>query len=285
MIKEKGTFGIINIENKEGAVGWVKGSHIEIVKTMTSGIHSKHDAGGQSQRRMERLIEEGAQNFYIRVGEAANQAFMDISDLEGIFISGAGMAKEKFFEKGVLDYRLKDKVMDLVDVSYSGEEGIRETLIKVQDKIANLRYIKEKKIYAQFMSEIVKDTGKAIYGENEIRKALNSGAVRLLLISENLKKRRVYIECPVCNYHEEKTMKSDDIPSLSEKIRTTQCPQCASNQYTVKEDKDIIEDIGEFAKLQGTVIELLSRETEEGESLYSTFGGIGALLRYNIENK
>jgi peptide chain release factor subunit 1 len=280
MLEEKGTYGIINIENKQAAIGWVKGSHVEIVKEMNSGIHGKHDAGGQSQRRLERLIEEGAQAFYVRVGEDANEAFLGIPDLKGIFISGAGMAKDKFYEKGVLDYRLQEKVIETVDVSYSGAEGIRETIIKVQDKLENLRYVQEKKIYQRFMTEIAKDTGKAIYGEKECRRLLMMGAVDILLLSDALTLQRIFIKCPNCEHTEEKTLKPDQVDSFREQIRTTQCPQCGSNQYQVDHITDVIEDIGNLAEQQGTKVELLTRETEEGESLFSTFGGIAGILRW-----
>ena len=82
---------------------------------------------------------------------------MEFDDLKGIFVSGAGMTKAKFVKKGVLDYRLKDKVLDLIDVSYSGEAGIRETVIKIQDKIQSLRYIQEKQVFNRFMENISKD--------------------------------------------------------------------------------------------------------------------------------
>jgi peptide chain release factor subunit 1 len=282
MLDEKGTYGIINIENKEMAIGWIKGSHLEICKTSNSGIHSKHSAGGQSQRRLERLIEEGAQQFYIRTAEDANEIFLNIPDLKGIFISGAGMAKEKFRDKGVLDYRLQDKIIDLVDVSYSGAEGIRETVIKIQDKIQTLRYVQEKKIFARFMENIVKDTGKTVYGEKEVRRALNMGAVELLLLAEGLTHQRVFIECNNCQLKDEKTMRENEVDSFREQIRTTQCPKCGSNQYSVKDQQDIIENLGNLAESQGTKVELLSRETEEGITLYSTFGGLGAILRWKI---
>jgi len=242
--------------------------------------NGKHDAGGQSQRRLERLIEEGAQAFYVRVGEDANEAFLGIPDLKGIFISGAGMAKDKFYEKGVLDYRLQEKVIETVDVSYSGAEGIRETIIKVQDKLENLRYVQEKKIYQRFMTEIAKDTGKAIYGEKECRRLLMMGAVDILLLSDALTLQRIFIKCPNCEHTEEKTLKPDQVDSFREQIRTTQCPQCGSNQYQVDHITDVIEDIGNLAEQQGTKVELLTRETEEGESLFSTFGGIAGILRW-----
>ena len=181
MIKEKGAYGIINVDNKEACVAWVKGSHLEIERRLTSGIHSKHNAGGQSQQRFERLIEEGAQQFFGRVSEAANEVLLNIPDLEGVFISGAGMAKNSFVERGDLDYRLQEKIIDFVDVGYTGDEGVRETLIKVQDKLKGLRYIKEKKIWNRFMEEIVRDTGKAVYGEKETRSRIDGRSSRFII--------------------------------------------------------------------------------------------------------
>ena len=280
MVEEKGAFGIINIENKEAAVGWVRGSHLEVCKTFTSGVHSKHKAGGQSQRRLERLIEEGAQQFYIRVGEYANLIFLEVEDLEGIYVSGAGMSKEKFVNKGVLDYRLKDKVLGFVDVSYSGEAGIRETVIKIQDKLKDLGYIKEKKIYNRFLTEIVKDTGKATYGEKQVRKALMGGAVQTLLISEKMNKVRVDIECSNCDYTLHKTTDPDKLFLIQREMRGMACPECNSKKISIVKETEVIEDLGSIARDQGTQIEIMSTETEGGSALFLTFGGIGAILRF-----
>ena len=38
--------------------------------------------------------------------------------------------KNEFLEKGYLDYRLKEKVMGTLDVSYTDESGIREAMQK-----------------------------------------------------------------------------------------------------------------------------------------------------------
>ncbi|QEE14782.1 peptide chain release factor aRF-1 [Promethearchaeum syntrophicum] len=282
MVQEKGAYGIINIENKEAAIGWIRGTHLEISKTFTSGVHSKHHAGGQSQRRLERLIEEGAQNFYKRVGETANSIFMEFDDLKGIFVSGAGMTKAKFVKKGVLDYRLKDKVLDLIDVSYSGEAGIRETVIKIQDKIQSLRYIQEKQVFNIFMENISKDTNLATYGEKQVRKALEMGAVDILLLSEGVQLIRVHVKCGKCNTEYYETIPTEKIREFYEHVNTLSCPSCQSNLIQIEGELDLVEELGDLAEIQGTKIELLSTETEEGTMLISTFGGIAAILRFKI---
>lgn len=283
MVQEKGAYGIINIENKEAAIGWIRGTHLEISKTFTSGVHGKHHAGGQSQRRLERLIEEGAQNFYKRVGESANTIFMEFDDLEGIFVSGAGMTKAKFVKKDVLDYRLKDKVLDLIDVSYSGEAGIRETVIKIQDRIQSMRYIQEKKIFNRFMGHISKDTGLATYGEKQVRKALEMGAVEILLVSEGVQYHRVHVKCGKCGNEHFETVPNKDLNDFYRKVNSLSCPECKSNLIQVEDERDLVEELGDLAEIQGTKIELLSTETEEGTMLISTFGGIAALLRFKLQ--
>ncbi len=173
MIAPKETYGLLVIGRKESAVGYVRGNHLETVREFTSGIHGKHRAGGQSQKRYERLIEEGEMRFYRRISAEVNELFLSMEDLGGIFIGGPGPSKEKFVNDESLDYRLRDKILDVVDLGYSGAEGLRALIEKIKDKIANLKYVREKKIMARFLKEISSDSGLATYGLDEVQKALD----------------------------------------------------------------------------------------------------------------
>ena len=123
MLQPKETFGLIVVGRKESAVGYIRGNHVAVVREFTSGIHGKHRAGGQSQKRYERLIEEGEKRFYRRISEEMNKIFLPIEDLSGIFIGGPGPSKEKFVNDESLDYRLREKIIDVVDLGY-GEWGV-----------------------------------------------------------------------------------------------------------------------------------------------------------------
>ena len=46
--------------------------------------------------------------------------------------------------------------------------------------------------------------------------------------------------------------------------------------------EDLIEDLANIAEDLGSSVEIISTETEEGSQLYRAFGGIGAILRYNV---
>ncbi|MHA1466695.1 MAG: peptide chain release factor aRF-1 [Promethearchaeota archaeon] len=282
MIAPKETFGLLVIGRKESAVGYVRGNHLETVREFTSGIHGKHRAGGQSQKRYERLIEEGEMRFYRRISAEVNELFLSMEDLGGIFIGGPGPSKEKFVNDESLDYRLRDKILDVVDLGYSGAEGLRALIERIKDKIANLKYVREKKIMARFLKEISNDSGLATYGLEEVQKALNYNAVDTLIFSEKLDMHKLRLECSNCEYTEFRTVRENEIRSMESKIQEESCPKCNSNTFGIAGMKSIIEDLGEVAETTGTDIEIISSETEYGEMLFSTFGGIVAILRYKL---
>ncbi|TXT63534.1 MAG: Peptide chain release factor subunit 1 [Promethearchaeota archaeon] len=282
MLQEKATYGLIVIGRQESAVGYVKGNRVEVVREFTSGIHSKHRAGGQSQRRFERLIEEGEKRFYRRISDEINKIFLDMEELRGIFIGGPGPSKEKFVRDESLDYRLQEKIMDVVDLGYGGSEGIRALLERVKDNIEDIKYIHEKKVMQKFMSEITSDSGLATYGIKEVEKGLNYGAVDMLIISEELDKYRAKLECSNCGYTEHRIIKEEEFEDTETIIQDEVCPKCSSNTFGLVDHKSLVEAFGEMAESTGADIEIISKETEEGETLYSTFGGVVALLRYKF---
>ncbi|MFX1303907.1 MAG: peptide chain release factor aRF-1 [Promethearchaeota archaeon] len=283
MLSSKETYGLLVIGRAKSAVGYIKGNKVEILPEFTSGIHGKHRAGGQSQRRYERLIEEGEKQFYRRISDTVNELFLSMEDLQGIFIGGPGQSKERFVNDETLDYRLKDKILDVVDLGYGGAEGIRALIDKIKDKIEDIKYIREKQIMQQFMKEISTDSGLASYGLDDVRRALNYGVVDTLMLSEKLDLYKVKLECSNCGYLEIRIVKEIDLDTVSANTQEESCPKCSSNTFNMNEKISIIEELGELAETTGAIVDILSTETEEGEMLHSTFGGIAAILRYKID--
>ena len=285
MLDEKERYGLIVIDNKEFAIGTVTGNYINIIKTSSSGIASKHNAGGQSQRRFERLHEEHVSYFLKTSAESANKIFVPMvidNSLDGIFVGGAGFTKLKFMKVDALDYRLKEKLLEPVDIGIGGEAGIRAILIKVQDEISNVRYIKEKKLVQNFLFNLSKDTGLISYGEKEVRRLLNANAVKTLLLSEELELTRITVNCDKCSYSEEFTVKNSELEEKSRLLMKNTCPKCDSSNLAIINKTDIITDLAEIAENAGTKVEIISSSTEDGLTLFSTFGGIAAILRFKI---
>jgi len=283
MLIPKEIYGLLVIGRAESAVGYIKGNKVEVIREFTSGIHGKHRAGGQSQKRFERLIEEGEKQFYRRISETVNELFLPMEDLRGIFIGGPGQSKEKFVTDDSLDYRLREKIIEVVDLGYGGTEGIRALIEKVKDMIEDVKYIREKQVMQQFMKEISTDSGLASYGLEEIQKALNYGVVDVLILSEKLDLFKVKLECSNCDYFEIRIVKGLDLEKFKTDTQDETCSKCNSNIINLVEIKSIIEELGEIAETIGAEVDIISTETEEGEMLHSTFGGIAAILRYKID--
>lgn len=281
MLETKETYGLLVIGRKESAVGYLRGNHMEVVREFTSNIHGKHKAGGQSQKRFERLIEEGEISFYRHISSEVNELFLGMEQLQGIFIGGPGPSKEKFVNDESLDYRLREKIIDVVDLGYGGIEGLRALVEKVNKQIENVKYVREQNIWQNFMKHITTDTGMAVYGQDEVERALNLGAVDMLIMSERLESYKIKRECSNCQYNDYITSKRIDIDETNEVVDI--CPNCNSNSFKTTEFYSIIEYLGDIAESLGSNVEILSAETEGGETLRSTFGGIVAILRYKVE--
>jgi peptide chain release factor subunit 1 len=284
IFKEKETYGILLLDTSAATFATLKGQRLDIVKNITSGIPGKHRAGGQSARRFERLREAQVIEFFKRIGGHANEVFNSIPKLKGVVLGGPGPTKFDFRKGRYLDYRLEEKIVATIDTAYTGEQGIEEIVEKAPEIIKDVRYVEEKRIVQKFLYEVGHDTGRATYGEKEVRKALNSGTVDKLLLSEALDTIRVRVECTSCGYAYHKTMKSSEIPDFEQSINSNLCPKCGVQTLQVVEEKGLIEELADLAEQSGSEIEIISMEVEEGQMLWKSFGGVAATLRHSLTN-
>jgi peptide chain release factor subunit 1 len=283
-LKEKETYGIIVLDASNAAFATVRGKYLDVVKQITSGIPGKFRAGGQSARRFDRQREAKMQEYFRRIGEHADEIFLPIENLKSLLLGGPGPTKYDFEKGNYLHYTLKDKIVATIDTSYADAQGVEEVVERSQDILRRIRYVEEKKIMQKFLREIGQDTGLATYGEEEVRKHLNNGIVDTLLLSEDLDAVRVTMKCGSCDYVEEKTMKIHEVAEFEQKISTEGCPKCSVPSLSVIETKELIDELAETAEMVGTDVEVLSGETEEGQMLKNSFGGIAAILRYKAAN-
>jgi len=148
-----------------------------------------------------------------------------------------------------------------------------------------VRYIEERRIMQQFLYEVGHDTGKITYGEEEVRRALETGAVRQLLLSEGLEMTRVTVKCNACGYQEQHTMKSQMLTSFQQSLSGKPCPKCNAAALSIVDTEDLIDDFAKLAEYTNTEVEIISTETEEGQMLKNSFGGIAAMLRFQIHEQ
>jgi peptide chain release factor subunit 1 len=282
MLREKDTYGIVLIDGNNTTIATLRGRNLNIKDELASGLPGKHGRGGQSQRRFERLRETQVNEYYKRVARHADKILLQINDLKGIIIGGPGPTKGDFEDREYLHYTLRDKIVAIVDTAYVGEQGLKEVLDKSSKLLSEVRYVEEKKLFQDFLYEIGHDTGLATYGEEEVRKNLDRGAVKLLLLSEDLNKTRINFECTNCGNIMTQTLDSAKIVTAEETIvaRALVCAKCSNSTLTITEKKDLIDNLTQIAEKTNTDVELISTRTEEGIQLKESFGGIAAILHY-----
>lgn len=282
MLAEKEVYGLFLIDRRECTVGILRGNRVDLLKYMTSQVPGKHGKGGQSQRRFERLTEIAAHEWFQKCGEKASDILLAEKDIKGIFVGGPGPTKKYFVDEEYLHYEIQNKIVELFDTGYTDEFGLRELVSAASETMVDLKIAKEKKVMKRFLKEITKgNESLALYGEDQIRKALQMGAVDTLLLAEDLRRYRITFTCPTCEYQKLRTYKADE---LDEDFEEPECDECETpTQMEMTKKVDLIDELSELAENTGAEVYLISQNSEEGDSLASAFNGIAAITRYPLE--
>jgi peptide chain release factor subunit 1 len=285
MMKDDKVIGILSLDTQEAGFGILTGDRWEVVESLTSGVAGKHRQGGQSARRFERLRDNELNEYYRRVADYAQKIFIDEYDVKGIIIGGPGPTKEGFIREEYLDYRLQNNVIAVLDSSYSGSEGVRELIDKVNDQgiMADYRLMEEKKIVKRFISEVYSGKGLGIYGIYDVITSLKNGFADLVIVNDDITILRVEIKCNKCQNIKERFIERNELNSLKQELTSSTCPSCGSQDLELSE-QDIIEHLEELSLMSGSRLEVISGKTEEGAQLAS-LGKIGAILRFKQNNQ
>ncbi|MEM5804810.1 MAG: peptide chain release factor aRF-1 [Candidatus Aenigmatarchaeota archaeon] len=271
MVKEKEVYGLVVMDIGEATIGILRGKTIQVLRHMDSIVPGKTSKGGQSAQRYERVREGLINDFFKMVAEAVKA--MNSDEVKGIIIGGPGPGKEDFMRGEYLQTAIKNKVLGIRSTGYADESGLHELLERSRDLLAEAAFTKEKDLLKKFFEQLQKDTGLVTYGLNFVLKALEAGAVSVLLISEGLDIIEAELLCS-CGNSYKKFIKR-------EKLASERCPKCGGPVGIVGE-RGIEEAMEEMAKASGAKIEMISKETKEGEQL-AAIGGIAAFLRYRLE--
>ena len=188
MLEVEEVFGLLVMDRKDAAIGMLEGKSIELLQKMTSGVPSKVRAGGQSSQRFHRITEGLTKEFYKRIAEEMKKIFFEMPRLKGILVGGPIPTKDEFLEGEYLPTKLREKVIGVVDLGDADESGLKELVAKSKDILANQEIIQEQKLLTKFLETLGKKPDSAVYKEDDLRRALQYGAVDTLILSKNLDK-------------------------------------------------------------------------------------------------
>jgi len=188
MLEVDEVFGLLVMDRKEATIGLLEGKRIEVIQKMTSGIPSKVRAGGQSSQRFHRITEGLTKEFYKRIAAEMKTAFYENKKLKGILVGGPIPTKDEFLDNDYLPTQLREKVLGRIDMGDTTSSGLDELVQRSQDILVGQEIIHEKNILDKFFQTLGEKREMAGLKYDEVKKALNYGAVDLLILSKDLDK-------------------------------------------------------------------------------------------------
>jgi peptide chain release factor subunit 1 len=274
-------FGFIVMDGNGSLYGTVQGSNREILHKFSVDLPKKHGRGGQSALRFARLRLEKRHNYVRKVAELATQLFVPDGqrpNIQGLVLAGSADFKSELMRSDLFDPRLSKIVVKLVDVSYGGEQGFNQAIESSADTLTNVKLMKEKKLLQSYMDEIAQDSGKYCFMVDDTLKALELGAVEVLIVWDNLEIQRYVLRNQSTGEekvkHLNKEQESDD--------RHFRDPVTNTELETIDKEP-LVEWFANNYKQFGCNLEFVTDRSGEGTQFVKGFGGIGGLLRWKVD--
>jgi peptide chain release factor subunit 1 len=107
-----------------------------------------------------------------------------MKELKGILLGGPSTTTTDFLNKGYLTTDVRNKIIAVKDLSYTGDFGLQELLERSQDVLAEEEVAKEKVIMQKFFNLLATKAENVSYGEKHVKECLAMGAVETLILSE-----------------------------------------------------------------------------------------------------
>uniref|UniRef100_A0A2K5CR24 Eukaryotic peptide chain release factor subunit 1 n=1 Tax=Aotus nancymaae TaxID=37293 RepID=A0A2K5CR24_AOTNA len=220
----------------------LQGNTREVLHKFTVDLPKKHGKGGQSALRFAHLRMEKRHNYIQKVAETAVQLFIsgDKVNVAGLVLAGSADFKT---ELSILVNMLQPKVLKLVDISYSGENRFNQAI--------------------ELSTE---DTGKYCFGIEDTLKALEMGAVEILIVYENLDIMRYVLHC-----------------QEQEKDKSHFTDKETGQEHELIESMPLLEWFANNYKKFGATLEIVTDKSQEGSQFVKGFGGIGGILQYRVD--
>lgn len=280
LLESDDRFGFIVMDGNGALFGTLSGNSREILHKFVVDLPKKHGRGGQSALRFARLRLEKRHNYVRKTAELAVQFFIsgEKVNVTGLIFAGLADFKTELANTDMLDPRIKEKIIKIVDVSYGGENGFNQAIELSAEVLANVKFIQEKKLISKYFDEIAQDTGKYCYGVRDTLAALEMGAVETLVVWENLDTNRYEIKNPATN--ETKIL---HLTKEQEKDQAHFRDKATGVELEIIEKVSLLEWFANNYKKFGATLEFITNKSQEGSQFCKGFGGIGGILRYKVD--
>jgi len=191
-LAESDTWGFMIIDGQGASFHTLTGRDSNtLYKWDNVSLPKKHGRGGQSKQRFERIREQKRGWFISEVAEMALLHFIDsnttLPNVAGLVVGGCADLKNELVE--ALDQRLAKIVACVVDVQYGGQAGFQQAIKLTEDRLSDMKFVREQKAVSKLFEYIAKD-GKYCIGFQDTMYALEAGTVDSLLVWDKLEHMR-----------------------------------------------------------------------------------------------
>ncbi|KAG6501165.1 hypothetical protein ZIOFF_041035 [Zingiber officinale] len=282
LLESDDKFGFIVMDGNGTLFGTLSGNTREVLHKFTVDLPKKHGRGGQSALRFARLRMEKRHNYVRKTAELATQFFINPAtsqpNVAGLILAGSADFKTELSQSDMFDQRLQVKILNVVDVSYGGENGFNQAIELSAEILSNVKFIQEKKLIGKYFEEISQDTGKYVFGVDDTLKALEMGAVETLIVWENLDINRYVLKHSASGEIIIKHLNKDQ-----EADQSNFRDPATNAELEVQEKISLLEWFANEYKRFGCTLEFVTNKSQEGSQFCRGFGGIGGILRYQLD--
>jgi peptide chain release factor subunit 1 len=225
---------------------------------------------------------EKRHNYVRKTAELATQFYINPAtsqpNVSGLILAGSADFKTELSQSDMFDPRLQAKILNVVDVSYGGENGFNQAIELSAEILSNVKFIQEKRLIGKYFEEISQDTGKYVFGVDDTLQALDAGAVETLIVWENLDMTRYVLknsttgEVVIKHYNKEQEANQSNFRD----------PE-SNADYEVQEKLSLLEWFANEYRKFGCTLEFVTNKSQEGSQFCRGFGGIGGILRYQLD--
>jgi len=287
-------FGFIIIDGHGVLFGRVQGSSRHVLHKFSVELPKKHSRGGQSALRFARLRLEKRLNYIRKVAELSASWFLknNLPLVRGLVVGGCALLKHDLVTDKMFPPPLRNLIVSEVDLSYGGQRGFHDAIILAADALAGVRLVQERELLRQFYQEIAMESGMVCYSASDTMAALELGAVRTLIVWDELPLLRVRKLDPttrtesvaICNPDQVHCKaSSQDVENQS--VEEARDKSSGSQpRLEVVEVTPLCEYLAEhFRKWGVSGLEFVSSATPEGSQFCRGFGGIGGVLSWDAQ--
>ncbi|KAI3821327.1 hypothetical protein L1987_08892 [Smallanthus sonchifolius] len=136
----------------------------------------------------------------------------------------------------------------------------------------------EEHLILRYFEEIRQDAGKFVYGVEDTLKSLEMGAVEILIVWENLDINRYVLKNSTTGEIVIKHLNANEEADQSS-FRDSD----TNAELEVEENMSLVEWFANEYNIFGCTLEFVTNRTPEGSMFCKGFGGIGGILRYQLD--